>query len=61
LFLAVGVLGGFTTFSAFSVETLAMLQRGAGATALAYVGASVAGSLAFAALGWTLVRTGAQA
>ena len=39
LFLAVGVLGGFTTFSAFSLETYLMLQRGeVGIAALHVVG-----------------------
>ena len=35
-FLAVGVLGSFTTFSTFSYETLAMLREGAILPALAY-------------------------
>ncbi len=39
--LGVGVLGGFTTFSAFSLETASMLQRGELATALFYILASV--------------------
>lgn len=42
LFLAVGVLGGFTTFSSFSYETLALLQKGEGFRALIYVLGSVA-------------------
>lgn len=37
----VGVLGGFTTLSAFAVETRALLDDGSGGTALAYVGASL--------------------
>ena len=40
--LIVGVLGGFTTFSAFSLETLLLVQRGAPGAAAAYVVASVA-------------------
>jgi CrcB protein len=36
-----GVLGGFTTFSAFGVETVALLQRGQHGIALAYVSLSV--------------------
>ena len=36
-----GFLGGFTTFSAFSLETIAMIQQGASFKALAYVGVSV--------------------
>jgi CrcB protein len=46
-FLATGVLGGFTTFSAFGLETLALLRRGDATLALAYAVASVvAGVLA---------------
>jgi CrcB protein len=40
--LVIGVLGGFTTFSAFSLEALLLIQRGAVAAATAYVVASVA-------------------
>jgi len=39
--LVIGVLGGFTTFSAFSLETLLLVQRGAVAAAVAYVLASI--------------------
>jgi len=39
--LIVGVLGGFTTFSAFSLEALLLLQRGQAFAAVGYVGASV--------------------
>ena len=35
-----GVLGGFTTFSAFSIETVSLMQDGAWAKAASYVGAS---------------------
>ena len=41
-----GVLGGFTTFSAFSLDFSQLIERGEPATALAYAGASVALSLA---------------
>ncbi len=54
LLLVTGVLGGFTTFSAFSVESLIMLQRGAWALALAHTLAHIIGALAFAALGFRL-------
>lgn len=47
--LIVGVLGGFTTFSAFSLETLLLVQRGAPGAAVAYVVASVTLCLAAAA------------
>ncbi|MCA1197986.1 fluoride efflux transporter CrcB [Sphingomonas sp. R647] len=39
--LGVGVLGGFTTFSAFSLETVMMIERGDFATAVFYILASV--------------------
>lgn len=41
LFLMVGVLGGFTTFSAFSLQTLNLLRDGEGLYAATYVAASV--------------------
>jgi CrcB protein len=41
LFVAVGVLGGFTTFSSFSLDTISMIERGDIGPALAYVLASV--------------------
>ncbi|MDR6851633.1 CrcB protein [Sphingomonas sp. BE123] len=43
--LGVGVLGGFTTFSAFSLETALMIERGELMTALFYILASVALSI----------------
>ncbi|RIH91389.1 putative fluoride ion transporter CrcB [Meiothermus granaticius NBRC 107808] len=47
LFLAMGVLGGYTTFSSFSYETLTLLQRGEWFGALAYaLGSLVLGFLA---------------
>lgn len=48
LFFASGLLGGFTTFSAFSAEMVAMIQRGDWGPALIYVALSViAGMAAF--------------
>jgi fluoride ion exporter CrcB/FEX len=41
LFLGVGILGGFTTFSSFSLEYWTLFERGQTAQALAYVLASV--------------------
>jgi CrcB protein len=41
LLFGVGVLGGFTTFSAFSLETALMIERRAYGQAFAYVAASV--------------------
>ena len=57
VFLVVGVLGGFTTFSAFSLEALILVQRGAVPAALAYVGASLVGCLLAAWLGFSLTST----
>lgn len=56
LFFITGVLGGFTTFSAFSWDALAMLQRGALASAALYVGGSVILSLVAVAIGFQLGR-----
>jgi fluoride exporter len=42
LFLTTGVLGGFTTFSAFSLETALMIEKGDWGAAIAYIAASVA-------------------
>jgi fluoride exporter len=55
--LAVGVLGGFTTFSSFSLDTVTMLQRGDWAAAFGYVAASVIGSLIALFAGLSLVRS----
>jgi CrcB protein len=59
LLLAVGLLGGFTTFSAFSLDLFAMLERGRLGTASLYVAASVAGSLLLLAAGWWTARLAA--
>jgi CrcB protein len=56
LFLTTGVLGGFTTFSAFSLDSLLLWERGEVGLALAYVAASVVLALAGAAAGLSLVR-----
>jgi CrcB protein len=57
LFLTTGVLGGFTTFSAFSLETVLLWERGEVGAALAYVSASVVAALAGLAGGLWLIRT----
>ncbi len=59
LFLGVGVLGGFTTFSAFSLEAFTMLSRGDYALALAYAVSSAAGSIMMVAVGvWAMRMIG---
>ena len=57
IFLGTGVLGGFTTFSAFSVETFSMLRGGHAGHALLYVLASVAGGLLATGAAWCWVKT----
>jgi fluoride exporter len=55
LFCITGVLGGLTTFSAFSAEVVLALERGQLGWALATAAAHLAGSLALTALGlWTV-------
>ncbi|MEN5081450.1 fluoride efflux transporter CrcB [Bosea sp. TWI1241] len=56
LFLATGVLGGFTTFSAFSLDAVLLWERGAALQALGYVVGSVALSLGGLVAGLALVR-----
>ncbi|NIJ19842.1 CrcB protein [Sphingomonas naasensis] len=56
LLLGVGVLGGFTTFSAFSLDVMLMLERGDWAIALGYVLASVVGAVVALALGLNVAR-----
>ncbi len=54
---AVGILGSFTTFSAFSLETIQLLHEGAWARALAYIGVSVGVGLLAVVAGMRLVAT----
>lgn len=56
-FLTVGILGGFTTFSSFSLDAVLLIERGAVLQAAAYVGASVFVSLLALAGGMHLMRT----
>ena len=56
LFAAVGVLGGFTTFSAFSLETVLMIERRQLAMAGGYVAASVVLSIVALFIGLLVAR-----
>jgi CrcB protein len=57
LFLATGMLGGFTTFSAFSLDFAMLFERGEVASALAYVLASVLLSLGAVFAGIYFIRS----
>jgi CrcB protein len=59
LFIAVGVLGGFTTLSSFSLDTVALLERGEVGQAALYVVCSVAISIAALFVGLLVMRMGA--
>ena len=56
LFAGVGILGGFTTFSAFSLEAMRMLESKTYGIFFGYVGASVVLSIAAVALGLFFMR-----
>ena len=55
-FLVTGFLGGFTTFSAFGMETMYLFKRGEGVIAWSYIVASVGGGLVLAWLGERILR-----
>jgi len=55
-FLMTGVLGGFTTFSAFSLETMTLIERGDIGQAALYVALSVGASVGALALGLMMAR-----
>lgn len=57
LLLAVGLLGGFTTFSSFSLEVVLMMERGQIALAAFYAAISVAASVAALFAGLMLLRS----
>lgn len=57
LFLVTGVLGGFTTFSAFSLETALMMEKGDWGPAIAYIAASVALTVLFLFCGMWAIRS----
>lgn len=54
--LITGFLGGFTTFSSFSLDALMLLQKGSWLKAFFYIGLSVFISLIAVALGFFLVK-----
>ena len=56
LFLATGLLGGFTTFSAFSLEVAQYIQKDDWTRAIAYAGLSVVAGLALVLLGLFVMR-----
>ncbi len=56
LFLCVGLLGGFTTFSSFGYEGLTLLLQGNLAAALGYVGGSIFLGLAAVGVGVLVAR-----
>ena len=58
LFLTTGILGGFTTFSAFSLDGALLIERHAYALAAVYIAGSVAASLVALFLGLALFRSG---
>lgn len=57
LFLTTGILGGFTTFSAFSLDAALLWERGEAGLAALYVGGSLVLSLVAVAAGLALTRT----
>lgn len=55
-FLTVGILGGFTTFSTFSLDVVTLIERGATGAAALYAGGSVVLAVAALYAGMILVR-----
>ncbi|MDR3497465.1 MAG: fluoride efflux transporter CrcB [Ancalomicrobiaceae bacterium] len=55
LFFTTGILGGFTTFSAFSLDTIVLWERGAIGQAVLYVASTII--VSFAVLAFALVST----
>lgn len=55
LFLAGGICGGFTTFSAFSLENMGLLQSGKYGMAFVYIAASIVFGIAASFLGYQLI------
>jgi CrcB protein len=55
-FVVTGILGGYTTFSAFSLETITMIERGQTGSAALYMILSVGGALGAIMLGMMTAR-----
>jgi len=60
LFLTTGILGGFTTFSAFSLDTALLIERHSYGLAAGYMVGSVAASVSALFFGLALFRGGAH-
>ncbi len=56
LFLATGLIGGFTTFSAFALDVVTLWERGRGVVAVAYVVASLLLGVVALLVGMAMVR-----
>ena len=56
LLVGVGLLGGFTTFSAFSLELMMLIERGQGATAFVYAAVSLLAGLSALYIGLIAMR-----
>jgi CrcB protein len=57
LFWATGICGGFTTFSAFSVETFTLMKNGQTFMAIGYIAGSICLGLLATVLGFVLIRS----